>query len=455
MKRFIQKSLIAAISVGIAGVSIQAHATNGYFAHGYGTKAKGMAGAGVAYPQDSLAAATNPAGMVWIGNRWDLGAEVFAPDRTATTAWGNTAIDPDTGAYDPANARTYDGNGNGFGESWFLIPEFGYNHMINNDLSLGVSVFGNGGMNTTWNGPIYSEGTTGIDTAIDLAQLFISPTVSWKVNKNHSIGLAVNLIYQRIKLEGISDFCGFTPGGNPEGCFDGPQTGLSDQGYSGSTGAGVRLGWLGKFDNGVSVGASWQSRSRMSRFKKYDQLFAENGDFDIPSTWTLGVAFELMPKVNVAFDVQKINYTEINSVANPNTGWNDLFADGVLDNPLGSDAGPGFGWSDMTVYKLGFDYQYSKNLVMRAGWNHGSQPVSASEVQFNVLAPAVVEDHLTFGFTWTMQGGGELSGYFMHALEETVTGTSNSGAPGSAFNAGNGVIGMSQNAFGVTYGKDF
>ena len=38
------------------------HATDGCFDFGYGVKAKGIGGAGVAFPQDSLAPATNPAG---------------------------------------------------------------------------------------------------------------------------------------------------------------------------------------------------------------------------------------------------------------------------------------------------------------------------------------------------------------------------------------------------------
>jgi long-chain fatty acid transport protein len=34
----------------------------------------------------------------------------------------------------------------------FLIPEFGYNRLINPYLSLGVTVYGNGGMNTNYPG---------------------------------------------------------------------------------------------------------------------------------------------------------------------------------------------------------------------------------------------------------------------------------------------------------------
>jgi len=104
MKRKFRLSAVAvaltgALAAGTAG------ATNGYFQHGYGLKAKGMAGVGIAFPQDALAAATNPAGMVEVGNRIDFGADLFRPVRSTQIA----------GA----------GDFNGNGDSIFLIPEFG------------------------------------------------------------------------------------------------------------------------------------------------------------------------------------------------------------------------------------------------------------------------------------------------------------------------------------------
>ena len=52
-------------------------ATAGYFQLGYGLKAKGLGGAAAAFPQDALVAATNPAGMVRLGNRLDAGLDWF------------------------------------------------------------------------------------------------------------------------------------------------------------------------------------------------------------------------------------------------------------------------------------------------------------------------------------------------------------------------------------------
>ena len=62
-------------------VPVTGWATNGYFAHGVSIAEKGLAGAGVAYSQDTLAAANNPAGMVWQGAGYDVGATLFSPRR--------------------------------------------------------------------------------------------------------------------------------------------------------------------------------------------------------------------------------------------------------------------------------------------------------------------------------------------------------------------------------------
>lgn len=55
----IRKMLLVALALA----PFAAQATTGYFAHGYGIKAKAMGGVGIALPQDALAAATNPAGI--------------------------------------------------------------------------------------------------------------------------------------------------------------------------------------------------------------------------------------------------------------------------------------------------------------------------------------------------------------------------------------------------------
>lgn len=52
-------TLLAAAT--LMALSPLAHATNGYFSHGYGVQSQSMAGVGIALPLDGLTAATNPA----------------------------------------------------------------------------------------------------------------------------------------------------------------------------------------------------------------------------------------------------------------------------------------------------------------------------------------------------------------------------------------------------------
>jgi len=66
----LRKAAWAAVAALAAAVCTgPASATDGYFSHGYGTRAKGMGGAGVALPQDSTIVTLNPAGAMRVGNR--------------------------------------------------------------------------------------------------------------------------------------------------------------------------------------------------------------------------------------------------------------------------------------------------------------------------------------------------------------------------------------------------
>jgi long-chain fatty acid transport protein len=150
----------------------------------------------------------------------------------------------------------------------------------------------------------------------------------------------------------------------------------------------------------------------------------------------------------VAFDIQEIKYTDSKAVSNPlgpDTG-------GVLNNTLGTNNGAGFGWEDITVFKLGVSHEVNPNLTVRAGWNHGDQPIPASQTFFNLLAPGVMEDHITLGATWKLGKNEEMSGMFMHALNNKVNG---SGSIPANFGGGEANLEMDQNLLGITYGKTF
>jgi len=416
------RKLLIAAATAAALAPLGAYATVGYFSHGYGIKSKATGGVGIALPQDALAAAANPAGMAWIGNRFDLGLEWFKPDRGAEI----------TGSPAPVNG-TYDGNGT----SSFFIPEFGYNHVLNPNWSLGVAVYGNGGMNTTYDtNPFAGYGGGGSSPAgVDLMQLFIAPTLAWK-GGNHSFGISLNLAYQRFEANGLELFA------NTPGLSSNPAN-VTNKGYDDSTGWGVRIGWMGQVSPAVTLGATYQSKTSMSKFDNYSGLFANQGEFDIPENYGVGIAWKASPALTIAGDVLQIQYGDIPAVGNT---ADCLFAGACQ---MGATNGPGFGWQNTTVYKLGVTYALSPAVTLRAGYVTLDQPIPQSQTFFNILAPGVVEDHLTLGATWKMGSNGELTLMYMHAFENTVNGSSSIPA---AFGGGEANLRMSQDSLGIAYG---
>ena len=381
-------------------------ATNGYFSHGYGTKNKGLGGSGVAMPQDALAAATNPAGSVWVGDRVDLGMAIFSPDREYSVTGapsGAPAFGLMPGSYDS-------------GKDLFAIPHFGWNTMLDENSSFGVSVYGNGGMNTEYssaaspmNGPFYG-GTTGVD----LMQLFANLNYSRKWSDSASWGVGLILAAQRFEARGLASFAPFVA--------DGTADDLTDNRFDYSYGAGIKLGVQAGLTEWLTVGASYQSRTWMTEFDKYSDLFAEGGDFDIPPTATIGLTIKPAARHAINFDIQRIWYGDIDSISNPMSNLTGGCFLGQTNKCLGGSDGVGFGWEDMTVYKLGWQWQVKDNFTLRLGWNYAKQPIPSSEVMFNILAPGVIEHHYTVGFTAIPSKGHELSFAAMYAPKVSVDG---------------------------------
>jgi long-chain fatty acid transport protein len=416
--------LVAAIAALLVAVPLAASATNGYFAHGVGIKAKGMGGATLAVPQDALAGGNNPAAVAFLGDRFDIGVDWFRPDR------GSEIVGNDLGG-----GMTADGPYDANDTEAFYVPEIGVTKALSNRVALGLSVYGNGGMNTSYTTPIplFDNPMDGaVNAGVDLMQAFIVPTVAVKLNDQHALGLGVNVAWQRFEATGLANFKAATSDTNA----------LTDNDYSTSVGFGARIGWLGKLTDAVSVAAAYQSRTFMGEFEEYAGLFAEQGGFDIPSSFHGGIAVAPAPGAVIAVDVSHIMYSEVKSIANP-----------LLPNfgqaLLGTDEGAGFGWEDVTAFKVGVAYDVIADLTLRAGYNYGAQPIPESETLFNILAPGVVETHVTLGGTWRITPSAEISFAYVKALENTIEGVDSIPA---SYGGGEANLTMSQDSFGIGFG---
>lgn len=444
-------------------VSPSVYATNGYFAHGYSPAQRAQGGVATAVVDDSMVISNNPAGISRLEKRFDSSMNFFMPLREFSSYATNQ---PGLGIFkvEPANVES--------NHSFFAIPAFSFALPLNDDVSLGLAVFGNGGMNSVFkaeevnatffnlngaNNPLgnilggvlgvppqnlvssqcsgaFGGGAvvSGTDTlgfcgngngtaSVDLAQIFVMPTISFALNSAASVGLSPIFAAQRFEAKGLAAFAPFSNSPNQ----------VTDQGFSFSYGGGVRVGALVDVIESLTFGASWQSRIEMSRFKEYEGLFAEQGGFDIPSSWNVGLAWQPLPAHRLSVDYQYVGFGDVASVGQP-LNAQDFVSDCALPrllgntaasaSCLGADTGPGFGWRDVKTMKFG--YQYSRgDWRYRLGYSQvDEQPIPSSEVLFNILAPGVIEEHYTAGVAWQANKHWSFDVSAMYAPTNTVRG---------------------------------
>ncbi len=402
MKRkqiFRSKLVVATLVLALASSSV--FATDGYFGAGFGTKSNGMAGAGIALYQNSLFGANNPGALVFLGNKYGVSIAVFNPIRSYEIT-GNPSMYEGTFGLTPGKVESE--------SNIFIMPALSANWMLDDQSAFNISLFGNGGMNTDYPTATF-HGTS--PTGVNLMQMFGAFTYSRKISDNWSVGLSAIAAWQSFEAQGLQAFGGFSM----------DAANLTNNDASTAFGLGAKIGIYGVVAEGLTFGATYQSKISMGEFDEYKGLFAENGDFDVPATWTAGLAYEFVPeKLVLALDIKQIFYSKVASIANT------MMSATGPNFPLGTETGAGFGWEDMTIIKAGVEYSVNDDWTLRTGYSHGTNPVQESEVMFNILAPGVIDDHITFGFSKKM-GKNELNFAVVRALENTVTGPNPMEAP--------------------------
>ncbi len=388
MKKVLYSCAVGATAAIV--VCAPAQATEGYFSHGFGAVNKSMAGAGVATGFDAMSQATNPASLTLVDPQFNVDISIFSP-RRESTIFGTVAAVP--GNYE--SDRNY-----------FFIPSLAGSYAIDDVSSYGWALYGNGGMNTTYDDPVGPFG--GGKTGVDLAQAFLQLTYARDLTPGISVGVSPILAAQRFKAFGIGAFAGNSS--NPAN--------LTNRDYDTSYGYGGKIGIQADLTSGFRFGASYQTRIYMSEFDKYSGLFAEQGDFDIPPALQAGLSWSSGAGVTVAFDYKRIFYGDIDSIANSINNFL-LGAPGLL----GADSGAGFGWETINAYKLGVEWEASPTIKVRGGIGLNDNPIPGNEVLFNVLAPGVQEQHYTAGMTWQATPNSALVLGVMYSPTSSINGT--------------------------------
>jgi long-chain fatty acid transport protein len=406
-----KKSLIImAVAAGSVFASSDAFATEGFFTHGSGARNKAMGGAGVADSRDATALAINPAGIVGVGDEVAIAISGFSPKRKFTGS-GTPSFTPN-GEVESSN-------------NLFAIPNAVYVKQIDDVSAWAIGMSANGGMNTTYKGVVnptcqFLVGQTppqapadngvfcGGDSGVNLNQALISVGYARDMG-GLKIGVAPIFAFQIFKASGLSAFGGFSSS----------PTNLTNNESSKSTGFGAKIGAEYAVSDAVRVAASYQTKINMSEFDEYAGLFADGGDFDIPSNYQIGISADFTPDFTVNLDYRHIKYSDNGAVSNSSR----------TQLPFGADGGPGFGWDDIGAVKIGAEWRASDQWTWRAGFATNDQPVQSEDITLNVLAPGVVTKHITAGAAYDMDNGHTLEFAIMHAPTESVSGNEVIAAP--------------------------
>ncbi|MFK8067702.1 MAG: OmpP1/FadL family transporter [Gammaproteobacteria bacterium] len=423
-------------------ISSTAQATNGYFQIGYGAESIAMGGTAVALPGSGMVLATNPTAMTHSPQGWQIGLRWFNPDRDARLDCSGVFA-CDRSLESKSSSRH------------FFIPEASYIRSLNQNWTMGIAAYGNGGMNTDYSRNIIDQafaataaapvntGTGYPDTAgslgVDLAQLIFAPSIAYKVNGNNSFGVSLLMAAQRFQSEGLVIFAGLSS----------DPTNLTNRNHDMSYGLGIKIGWFSQPHPQFSWGISYSSKVYMSEFDSYSGLFAEQGDFDIPASLVIGFAFKPTNKLTIAMDAQRIFYSKIKAINI--SGPTEVELAGVIDQnrQLGAAQGIGFGWETINVYKLGMSYALDNHWVLRAVYNHNQSPINNKEVLINILSPGIVTDHVTLGVSYKINTDTTINLAYMHAFDASQKDNS------TAFFGSRASVRMNQNSLNISFSKTY
>ncbi|HEY0635960.1 MAG TPA: outer membrane protein transport protein [Gammaproteobacteria bacterium] len=415
---------LAAAALLIPPVTV--FATNGYQLIGVGAYQKGMGGAVTARPASAMTAVSNPAGAARIGRRADFSMEAFMPERdVAFSSMGGASADSAVDIYGvPAigwTAPTSEGSALYFGGGMYGTSGMGV------DYASTLVTPGNG----TTIPPMYWDGYSNVSF------WQMAPVLAWNVDERLSVGAALNIDYQSASFK--------------QRVVDGSNNVINNFDLSRSAsgfGYGIGFGLLYDLSRSLTVGASYKSKQEFAPLEY--QLAAgdiTNGgialpggtyqlDLDFPQQAAIGVALRVTPAMTIAADVKWID-------------WSGTMDHLAVEGPGGIAVPMDPGWSDQTVYALGIDYQVTRQVRLRAGYNYAKAPFGAAQVSRNLLLPAIAETHYTLGGDVQLNNHWELAFHYMYVPEVAMK------APADDALLPGAEIALSESSAGVNIGYRF
>ncbi len=399
-------------------------ATNGMDMEGYGPIATSMGGASMAYNNGTAAMMNNPATLALMpkGKQIDL-------------AFGYLGPNIDT-SYAGSSAHSL--------ADKFYMPAFGW--VTKNDkVTYGMGIYGQGGMGTEYDGSSFMGAGSGMTARSELGVGRVLFPLAMEVSPNFSVGGTFDIVWAQMDLQmpmettqigamqslGMVNFSGGLAaalGGMAPG--DVAYINFSDTnrftGKAKAAGYAGKIGFTYKMNSKLTLGATYHSKTKLSDMEATDAsvsiitggvpVMVMDGkmtvkNFQWPSTFGLGMAYQASDKLMLAMDYKRI-------------GWKSVMQDfqmSFVDSASGGDLNITFNqnWEDQNVLMMGMSYKTTTALTLRAGLNVANNPVP--DYYMNALFPAIEKTHATAGFGYAFGKSSTLDFALSHAFKVTST----------------------------------
>jgi long-chain fatty acid transport protein len=416
-------------------------ATDGHFLHGAGPVNEAMGGADAGLCLDATGSiAWNPACTVrFTGKRFEIHGTLFIPWRSVSSTVAANAFGPGMPgmtlsgttesktdmSFMPGLAFVYHpaGSSNAYHAAMLAVSGFGVDYPENTDFSNPILT------------PQPPNGFGFGRIRSDYMLVTLPVGMSRQLTERLSIGFSAVPAFSMLQII-PAPFSAPVSAGSTMPYY------LSATYHAPAFGAGVEAGVHYAFDK-VSLGVSYRSPVWFQNFNwtSKDLTGASHPltfNMNLPQVVTVGTGFSPSKNTKIGIDARWINYENT-------SGFDEVGYDP-------DDAVSGFGWNNIWAVGGGIQQKVSKSIKLMGGYNFSGNPVPAKYTFFNIPAPAIVQNHLTGGMTWTL-GKSEITATYYHAFQNSITGpwiSSQGPMPGTSVTSK-----MSENSVTVGFGKSF
>lgn len=334
----------AAVLATLVGISSVVHA-GGYRVALQGQRAQGMGHTGVALTDSAEAVFFNPGSIPALGKDREFTAGLNLLDATARYQNVNTGASAETD--------------NSLGTPLNLY----YSARLNDGLSWGLGVYTPYGNAVEWE---TDWAGSHLVNEIDLAAVFIQPTLGYRVNDRISIGFGPTLIVAGVEFNRNLSTSLVDANGN--------RSNVTLE-ASGVTSYGYNFGVLASVSDRLSFGLSYRSesdveaRGESATFRNVptplQSTFTDtqfDADLVLPAELTVGFAYDITDKFTLAFDVNR-------------TYW-DAYEELRIEfaNDVPTSVNPR-NYQDANTIRVGASYQRDDKWTLRGGFYIDKTPV--------------------------------------------------------------------------------